>query len=259
MWNLSLDNQNILKKHIDFSLSTNHKSAFFIITWQKGVWKSESTQSIAKEILWEFFKNDFLYIKDFSDALQKKHNIKVEQKKDEITSILQNQYFYQDLWTREINRWLQSSPAGNIKIVLIENIERMTTEASNAFLKTCEEPLPNRIIIATTANPSQLMATIISRALIISFSTGTLVFDSNLSIELTETIKLLSSNENIHKKHLALLDIQKKWVIQNFLDQLISNYIKSNDLYNAQKRLKVKKMSQRNVSIDNLLFYWLLD
>ena len=56
-----------------------------------------------------------------------------------------------------------------MKVVLLENIERMTTEAANAFLKTCEEPLPRRLIIATTSHSSQLLDTIVSRALTIRF------------------------------------------------------------------------------------------
>lgn len=51
----------------------------------------------------------------------------------------------------------------------MENIERMIGEATNAFLKTAEEPLPKRLIIATTANATQLLETIISRAITIKF------------------------------------------------------------------------------------------
>jgi len=45
----------------------------------------------------------------------------------------------------------------------------MTIAAINAFLKTCEEPLPNRIIIATTANKSQIIDTVLSRSILIPF------------------------------------------------------------------------------------------
>jgi len=46
----------------------------------------------------------------------------------------------------------------------------MNTAAANAFLKTCEEPLPKRLIIATTTNHVQLLETILSRALVIKFN-----------------------------------------------------------------------------------------
>lgn len=73
---------------------------------------------------------------------------------------------------------MQQSAIGKNKIVFLENIERMTTEAANAFLKTCEEPLPKRLIIATTSNPTQLLETIRSRALMIKFNQ---LSDSELS------------------------------------------------------------------------------
>ena len=46
----------------------------------------------------------------------------------------------------------------------------MTIGAINAFLKNCEEPLPNRIIIATTSNRLQLLDTVLSRAILIPFA-----------------------------------------------------------------------------------------
>jgi DNA polymerase-3 subunit delta' len=52
---------------------------------------------------------------------------------------------------------------------LIENIERMNSSAMNAFLKTCEEPLSNRIILATTSNKTAILDTILSRAITIPF------------------------------------------------------------------------------------------
>ncbi len=49
---------------------------------------------------------------------------------------------YQDKTMREISYWLQQSAASGKKIVLLENIERMTIGSANAFLKAAEEPLP---------------------------------------------------------------------------------------------------------------------
>jgi len=45
----------------------------------------------------------------------------------------------------------------------------MTTSAANALLKSLEEPLPGRVIIASTTNYKKLLDTIISRALIVRF------------------------------------------------------------------------------------------
>lgn len=59
------------------------------------------------------------------------------------------------------------APAGKRKVCVLENIERMSLGAANAFLKTAEEPLSGRIILATTTNESGLLETIRSRAWLI--------------------------------------------------------------------------------------------
>lgn len=113
---------------------------------------------------------DLMIMKDFSEELEKKHSIKIEYTPTaETAKTLLKEYMYQDLGIREINTRLQQSSIGKHKVLIIENIERMTSEAANAFLKTCEEPLPKRLIIATTANVNQLLDTIISRAMTIKF------------------------------------------------------------------------------------------
>jgi DNA polymerase III delta prime subunit len=70
---------------------------------------------------------------------------------------------------RELNLWLQQSGFSPIKFVLIENIQRMSDSAMNAFLKTSEEPLPNRFIIATVPHTSQVFDTILSRSVTLHF------------------------------------------------------------------------------------------
>lgn len=49
------------------------------------------------------------------------------------------------------------------KIVVIQNIERMTTESANALLKTLEEPPEGTIFLLTSSNISKVLKTIISR------------------------------------------------------------------------------------------------
>lgn len=54
-------------------------------------------------------------------------------------------------------------------MVYLENIERMTIAAANALLKSFEEPLPGRLIIASTSAAESLLDTIRSRALLVPF------------------------------------------------------------------------------------------
>jgi DNA polymerase-3 subunit delta' len=56
-----------------------------------------------------------------------------------------------------------------IKVGLVIDADCMGEEASNAFLKTLEEPPAQTIIILLTAQPQRLLTTILSRCLKISF------------------------------------------------------------------------------------------
>lgn len=49
------------------------------------------------------------------------------------------------------------------KVVVIENIERMTESASNSLLKTLEEPGQNTFLLLSTNKPNRLLPTITSR------------------------------------------------------------------------------------------------
>lgn len=56
------------------------------------------------------------------------------------------------------------------KIYIIQEAEAMTEEASNALLKTLEEPSLNSLLILTTQAPDRLLATIVSRCQKLFFS-----------------------------------------------------------------------------------------
>jgi len=288
----------LLEKYLDTSWS-NEKVNFFILSGPKGVWKSEIVIELARQILWDFFYNDFLHIKDFSDKIWEEHELKVEYKDSNKTSkMLLETYNYTDIGTREINDWLQVAPAWTKKIVLIENIERMNKSAINAFLKTCEESLPNRIIIATTSNKSRILDTIISRAIIIPFFEYSyeelqkycdekwyFVWDNELKNlvclmsqgklwtldlfheKLSENEELKNKFKNIIKilqdspiwvKYQALLDINTAWITEQFLDWIIAYYIQKEQFDSAQKWLDIKKILWTNVKNEHLMFAGLI-
>lgn len=56
------------------------------------------------------------------------------------------------------------------KVFIINDAHNLTAEASNALLKTLEEPPQNSLIILVTSQPNLLFKTIISRCQIIKFS-----------------------------------------------------------------------------------------
>lgn len=73
-------------------------------------------------------------------------------------------------------RWISSKTfikpyEGRLKVIIIIDADRMTPEASNAFLKTLEEPPSHAVFILITERPYYLPPTIVSRCQPIRFRT----------------------------------------------------------------------------------------
>jgi DNA polymerase III subunit delta' len=65
---------------------------------------------------------------------------------------------------REVIRSVQFSTSdGGKKIIILSEADRLTPEATNAFLKTLEEPPPDTLILLLTRAPEQLLDTVRSR------------------------------------------------------------------------------------------------
>lgn len=65
---------------------------------------------------------------------------------------------------RDLKRESSMSPVeGRYKIFLILGAEAMNAEAANSLLKTLEEPLPNAVLLLTTAYRERLTPTVLSR------------------------------------------------------------------------------------------------
>lgn len=72
---------------------------------------------------------------------------------------------------RNLRSFLSQSPyLGKYKIAIIDNAEKMNSEAANALLKILEEPSPNTILFLITANETMLPGTITSRAQTLYFA-----------------------------------------------------------------------------------------
>lgn len=56
-----------------------------------------------------------------------------------------------------------AAPGSACKVGVIVEADRMNDQASNAFLKTLEEPPQNTLLLLLTANPQRLLPTILSR------------------------------------------------------------------------------------------------
>lgn len=70
---------------------------------------------------------------------------------------------------REILARLYTKPQSKYKILLVKNIEKMTTEAANTLLKTLEEPPPQTVFLLTTSRLHEILLTVISRVRLCQF------------------------------------------------------------------------------------------
>ena len=59
--------------------------------------------------------------------------------------------------------WGRLAPAGNGKLLLIENADRMNESARNSLLKLLEEPPARLTLVLTTSRPGSLLPTVLSR------------------------------------------------------------------------------------------------
>jgi len=71
---------------------------------------------------------------------------------------------------RNAQRSLQYTPVeGKVKVLIVQDPEKMSIEAENGFLKTLEEPPKNSLLIFLSSEPEKLLPTIISRCQRIRF------------------------------------------------------------------------------------------
>lgn len=83
------------------------------------------------------------------------------------------------------------------KVYIIDEAHMLTTEASNALLKTLEEPPEHVMFILATTNPEKLIPTIRSRA--------TTIYFKNASVaEITRSLKRVTKGEKVKAEEGAL-------------------------------------------------------
>jgi len=71
---------------------------------------------------------------------------------------------------RELNRQYGFKPLkGPYRMSIIQEAEKMTEEAANAFLKTLEEPPDNNVLILNVTDPRDMLPTIVSRCQKVAF------------------------------------------------------------------------------------------
>ena len=92
---------------------------------------------------------------------------------------------------REIERHMIYRPLlSDRKICLIDDADRLTANAANAFLKTLEDPPEHSLFILVTSQPLRLLATVRSRCLTLRFSPATAMqFEGALALKQSMAIE----------------------------------------------------------------------
>lgn len=159
---------------------------------------------------------------------------------------------------RQIEHQINLKPhSSKHKLIIINNGQNLTLEASNALLKTLEEPPINSIIIICVSNENALLPTLISRCQKIKIRDTSVVNPSeNEIVELKNIFKLsikekFALSEKLSKKQ-DINDILDRWLIilrQEMLGKNINPIL-------IKKFLNYKKMLKTNVNnrlvLDNL-------
>ncbi len=132
---------------------------------------------------------------------------------------------------RVLRDTIQYMPAGRFKVIIIDEVHQVTSDAFNALLKTLEEPPPHVKFIFATTEPQKIPATILSRCQ---------RFDlRRISLKLLmERLLLITKTEGITIDEDALLAIARASEgglrdAESALDQLIAfqgKHITENDV-----------------------------
>jgi DNA polymerase-3 subunit gamma/tau len=123
------------------------------------------------------------------------------------------------------------------KVYIIDEVHMITKEASNAFLKTLEEPPPHAIFILATTEPHKVLSTIMSRCQRFDFhrlSQASVIFKLNLICE-KEDIKIAPEA----LKLIAKVTTGSLRDGENLLEQLVTYYGHEIKLHQAQEMLGI--------------------
>lgn len=110
---------------------------------------------------------------------------------------------------RELMREIQLKPGeADFKVAVIVSADRLNTQASNAFLKTLEEPPARSVLILLSTEPGRLLETIQSRCLRLNFGgEGARKWDSALLEWLSQFSDLAGGEQKSLLGRYRLMDV----------------------------------------------------
>ena len=207
-----------LKKYINNVIETWKWTQFFLLAWPNWIWKISHAKAIIEEILWPYMYSDCLFVQDFEPFTWKFHTIPVEVKDDKRYIEFPDETQHENYGVREMNEWLLNSSFSWKRFLLIENIQRMSNSAINAFLKSAEEPVAGRFIIATVTHISMVLDTIRSRCITIPFNT----LNNDEMQKFADENQIFTDDKQLQTVMIAMA-MWKPWFLKNITEKIQNN------------------------------------
>jgi DNA polymerase III gamma/tau subunit len=123
-------------------LKSKQVPSTILISGQTGLGKSTLAYLIS------YLINELPYGTATTDILD--HNIGAEGNKEDIEKLI---------------RLAQFKPKANFRVIILDEVQRLSTAAASALLKPLEKPLRNTVWILVTNEPEKLLKTIVGRSL----------------------------------------------------------------------------------------------
>ena len=207
-----------LKKYINNVIETWKWTQFFLLAWPNWIWKISHAKAIIEQTLWPYMYSDCLFVQDFEPFTWKFHTIPVEVKDDKRYIQFPDETQHENYGVREMNEWFLNSSFSWKRFLLIENIQRMSNSAINAFLKSAEEPLAGRFIIATVPHISMVLDTIRSRCITIPFNT----LNNEEMQKFADENQIFNNDKQLQTVMIAMA-MWKPWFLKNIAEKVQNN------------------------------------
>lgn len=202
--------RHIIQSYLQAFVDGKHITPFLVLQWPGQVGKRSMITQLLQIQLGQYRQTDAKVLRNLTSQIWKNHSFKVEVSATEQHIVDKDTWeIYEDIWSRDLRGRLARAPLWDLKVVIIEDIDRMTISAANALLKEFEEPLPWRLIVGTADEWKTLLDTIVSRAFLVKFHR---VSDEELTTMIPGTL------DTEQTEILLRLSAWAPWRLRGFLD-----------------------------------------
>lgn len=148
----------------------------------------------------------------------------------------------------EVNELVQWAYRKNnqLRLLIIEKAEILTDQAQNSLLKLIEEPPENILVILVTANPNQILTTILSRCMIVrGHDLDTISYDKKVIVNFINA-NYLERSRIIDK---MISDDMKRNSAGEFIEEILKLKLENKDVKNIEEIENVYRGIKRGVNL----------